>query len=46
MISNAMRSLLAGEDRAAALDAAATRHDHKSVGPILRALYDEVQSTR
>jgi glycosyltransferase involved in cell wall biosynthesis len=46
VIANAMRSLLAGEDRAAALDAAATRHDPKSVGPILRAVYDDVRSTR
>jgi glycosyltransferase involved in cell wall biosynthesis len=46
VIANAMRSVLAGEDRAAALDAAATRHDPKSVGATLRALYDDVRSTR
>jgi glycosyltransferase involved in cell wall biosynthesis len=45
-IAGAMRSLMAGKDKEAALDAATTRHDHKSVGPILRTLYDDVRSTR
>ena len=45
-IAGAMRSLLAGESKAAALDAAAIRHDPKSVGPILRAVYDDVRLAR
>lgn len=45
-MATAMRSVLAGEDKAAALDAAATRHDHRSIGPVLRAVYDDVPSAR
>jgi len=46
VIADAMRSLLAGEGRAEALDTAASRHDYTAVGPVLRALYDDALSAR
>lgn len=45
-IAGAMASVLGGENKSAELQAAAAHHDPKSVGPILRALYDDVRSDR
>ena len=45
VIASAMQSLLGGEDKSSALQAAAARHDPSAVGPVLRALYDDVLSS-